>query len=284
MRSRLPHFNHRVATHSLQHEPNPRTGANTPVEVSQWLRDKVRTRSPDKVAARRAVASSSNRMTHKRSLGSRVVALHSPTTQSRAAGNMDTIRARSRALRDCDSHEEDACPLAHPLFLLFDPTMRSRLRFLHILSPFLLLPCVHVSQGPDHSKTQLRRRHRPQIRLIHSGTVQSAAEPCASSNGSLPRNSCFARRLNRTGAQHEVLLTSSVTARASARTQIPCLIWSGLLGWLFLLPSTASLSCFTQPSHRRSRTSYPTRPVPDTSPPAQTDSKYIAFHKVHSLP
>jgi hypothetical protein len=136
----------------------------------------------------------------------------------------------------------------------------------------------------DHSKTQLRRRHRPQIRLIHSGTVQSAAEPCASSNGSLPRNSCFARRLNRTGAQHEVLLTSSVTARASARTQIPCLIWSGLLGWLFLLPSTASLSCFTQPSHRRSRTSYPTRPVPDTSPPAQTDSKYIAFHKVHSLP
>jgi hypothetical protein len=88
----------------------------------------------------------------------------------------------------------------------------------------------------------------------------------------------------RTGAQHEVLLTSSVTARASARTQIPCLIWSGLLGWLFLLPSTASLSCFTQPSHRRSRTSYPTRPVPDTSPPAQIDSKYIAFHKVHSLP
>lgn len=132
----------------------------------------------------------------------------------------------------------------------------------------------------DHSKTQLRRHHRPQIRLILSGAAQSAVEPCTLSNGSLPRNSCFVRHLNQTGTQHEALFTSSVTARASARTQIPCLILSGLLGRLSLQPSTdASLRCFTEPSHRQSGTSYPTRPVPDPSAPAQADSKYIAFHK-----
>ena len=110
----------------------------------------------------------------------------------------------------------------------------------------------------DHSKTQLRSHHRPPISLIHSGTVHSAAEPCASSNGSLPRNSCFARRLNRTGAQHEVLLTSSVTARASARTRILCRIWSVWLGWLFLQPSTdASLCCFFE--HRTVEAAHPTQ-------------------------
>jgi hypothetical protein len=99
------------------------------------------------------------------------------------------------------------------------------------------------------------------------------------SNGSLPRSSCFARHLNQTGTQHEALFTSSVTARASARTQILCLIWSELLGRLSIQPSTeASSRCFTEPSQRQSRTFYPTRPVPDPPAPAQTDSKYIAFH------
>ena len=132
----------------------------------------------------------------------------------------------------------------------------------------------------DHSKTQLRRHHRPQIRLIHSGTVQSAVEPCASSNGSLPRNSCFGHRRNQTGTQHEALFKSSVTARLSERMRIPCRIWRGLLGRLPLRPSThASLRCCTHPSQRQSRTSYPTPPLPDPPAPDQTDSKYIAFHE-----
>jgi hypothetical protein len=132
----------------------------------------------------------------------------------------------------------------------------------------------------DHSKTQLRRQPRPQIRLIHSGTVQSAAEPCGSSNGSLPRNSCFGHRHNQSGTQHEALSKSSITARVSERMRIPCPIWRGLLGRLALRPSTdASLWCFTGPPQRQSCTSYSTRPVPDLPGPAQTDSKYIAFHE-----
>ncbi len=132
----------------------------------------------------------------------------------------------------------------------------------------------------DHSKTQLRRHHRPQIRLIHSGTAQSALEPCASSNGSLPRNSCFGHRHNQTGTQHEALCKSMVTARLSERMRIPCPIWRGWLGRLPLRPSTgASLRCFTHPSQCQIRTSYPTPPVLDPPAPAQTDSKYIAFHE-----
>ena len=73
-------------------------------------------------------------------------------------------------------------------------------------------------------KTQLRRHHRPPIRTTHSGTARSAAAPCASSNGSPPRNSCFALHLNQTGTPHEPLSTSSAFARASARMRIPCLI------------------------------------------------------------
>src|ERR1700722_14768816 len=75
----------------------------------------------------------------------------------------------------------------------------------------------------DHSKAQLRRHQRPQIRSIHSGTALSAVEPCASSNGSPPRNSCFALHLNQTATPHEALSTSSTLARASAHTRIPCL-------------------------------------------------------------
>ena len=67
-----------------------------------------------------------------------------------------------------------------------------------------LLPlCFQLLGGAE--KIQLRRHHRPPIRPTHSGTARSAAQPCASSNGSPLRNSCFARHLNQTGAQHEPL-------------------------------------------------------------------------------
>ena len=65
-----------------------------------------------------------------------------------------------------------------------------------------LLPlCFQLLDGSEN--ILLRRHHRPPIRPTHSGTAQSAAEPCASSNGSPPRNSCFALHLNQTGAPHE---------------------------------------------------------------------------------
>jgi hypothetical protein len=100
------------------------------------------------------------------------------------------------------------------------------------------------------------------------------------SNGSLPHNSCFALHRNQTGATHEPRFPSSASDRAPARTQIPCLICQRLLGCLSLQPSTdTSLRCFTAPSRRQSGTSYPTPLVPDPSAPAQTDSKYIAFHE-----
>src|SRR5271168_1733410 len=79
----------------------------------------------------------------------------------------------------------------------------------------------------DSSATQrrwlLRQNHLPPIRLTHSGTAQSAVEPCTSSNGSPPRNSCFAPHLNHTDPLHEALSTSPNPVRASARTRIPCL-------------------------------------------------------------
>src|SRR5665213_3376652 len=76
----------------------------------------------------------------------------------------------------------------------------------------------------DQRRRQLRKLNRLLKRLTHSGTAQSAAEPCTLSNGSLPPNSCFAPHFNQNGTQHEALFTSSVTARASAPTKIPCLI------------------------------------------------------------
>ena len=131
----------------------------------------------------------------------------------------------------------------------------------------------------DHRKTQPRRHHPPPIRPTHSGTAQSAAEPCASPNGSLLRNYCFARRRNQTGALHETLSTSSALTRASARSRILCLICPRLLGCISLEPPTdTSFRCSTAPSHRQSGTSHPTRLAPDPSAPVQTDSKCIAFH------
>ena len=98
--------------------------------------------------------------------------------------------------------------------------------------------CCHyaVSCCMAHSKMRLRPHHLPQISLIHSGTAQCVVEPCASSNGSPLHNSCFALHLNQTGAQHEPLSTSSALERASAPTQIPCLIGCKLLCDLLLPP------------------------------------------------
>src|ERR1039458_933489 len=68
------------------------------------------------------------------------------------------------------------------------------------------LRCCRCACGcsADHCKTQLRRHHRPQIGLVHSGTAQSVVEPCAWSNGFPLRNSCFALHLNQTDALHEL--------------------------------------------------------------------------------
>src|SRR3954465_4077481 len=84
----------------------------------------------------------------------------------------------------------------------------------------------------------LRRHHRPPIRTTHSGTVLSAAGSCASSNGSPPRNSCFARHLNQTAAPLERLNLCSPPR--------PILVLRHARG-LFVSsgqnPSDASLSC-----------------------------------------
>ena len=131
----------------------------------------------------------------------------------------------------------------------------------------------------DHRNTQPRRPHHPPIRPTHSGTAQSAAEPCASSNGSLPRNSCFALHLNQTSAQHEALSTSSALARASARTKIPCLIRSKPLSCQPLqAPHPPPAGHRTAPSGLQAIGSYPTQSPPDPSAPAQAHSKYIGFH------
>ena len=132
----------------------------------------------------------------------------------------------------------------------------------------------------DHSRTQLRRHQRPQIRTIHSGTAQSAAEPCASSNGSPPRNSCFALHLNQNGTPHEALSTSSTLARASAHTRIPCLFLPKPLGCQPLQRlHKASANQHAASSGHSIIGRYPTRSVPDPSAPVQTDSKYIGFHR-----
>src|ERR1035437_3117717 len=73
-------------------------------------------------------------------------------------------------------------------------------------------------------------------RIIHSGIAPSAVGPCASSNGSPLRNSCFARHLNQTGTQHEDRSTSSAFAPSSAQTRIACLFWPRHLGCQPLKP------------------------------------------------
>src|SRR6266568_3165941 len=144
------------------------------------------------------------------------------------------------------------------------------------------LRCCRCAGGcsADHCRTQLRRHQRPQIRIIHSGTAPSAVEPCASSNGSPPRNSCFALHLNQTGTPHEALSTSSTLARASAHTRIPCLFQPKPLGCQPLQRlHKASANQHAASSGHSIIGRCPTRSVPDPSAPVQTDSKYIAFHE-----
>src|SRR5580700_8830881 len=101
-----------------------------------------------------------------------------------------------------------------------------------------------------------RKLRCPLKRRTHSGTAPSAAEPCALSNGFPRRNSCFAHHRNQTGAQLEPLSASSAFARASARTQVPCLICPETLGRLYLQPPPdASLQSFVAPPRLKSRRS-----------------------------
>src|SRR5664280_266719 len=140
------------------------------------------------------------------------------------------------------------------------------------------------SCSADYCKTRLHRHHSPQIRLVHSGTAQSAVERCTSSNGSLLRNSCFAHHLIHTDALHEALSTSSACACActcaSAHTRIPCLFLPKPLGCQPLQPlHQASASQHAAPSGISVIAHCPTRSVPDPSAPVQTHSKYIGFHE-----
>ena len=142
-----------------------------------------------------------------------------------------------------------------------------------------LLCCRCAFDSSATQRARLRRQyHHPPSRLTHSGTVQSAGEPCTSSNGSPPPNSCFARRLNQTGALHEALSTSSASARAPALTRIPCLFRPKPLACQPLQrPENASASQHAAPSAPSVIRHYPTQSVPDLSAPVQTDSKYIGF-------
>jgi hypothetical protein len=65
-----------------------------------------------------------------------------------------------------------------------------------------LLPlCFRLLGGLE--KRHLQQQHRLPTRLTRYGSVQPVAEPCMWSNGSLPRNSCFALHLDRASALHE---------------------------------------------------------------------------------
>ena len=97
-----------------------------------------------------------------------------------------------------------------------------------------------------------------------------------SSNDSPPRNSRSA--LHRNGALHEPLFASSISARSSARTQIPCLICPRVFCQLsFQRPPNAPMQPFAAPSGLKNLTSSPSKPVLSLSERAQPHSKYIGF-------
>ena len=127
-------------------------------------------------------------------------------------------------------------------------------------------------------KEQLRPHHRPPARLTRSGTVQSAAEPCALSKGSPRLNSCFAHHRNQTGALHEPQSTSSALARALARMQIPCLNWPRLVRYRSLqLPHDPSVRRFQAHVIHQSGRSYPLQRVHALTEHVRPHSKYIGF-------
>ena len=130
-----------------------------------------------------------------------------------------------------------------------------------------LLPlCFQLLSGSDQRAVSPASQSTK--RPPHSGTAQSAVEPCTSSSGSPPPNSFSTHHLNRTGVKHEPLFPSSDFARASARTQIPCLIRPRTCCLRFLQPlPDASAPYSAAPSGPQSRRSYPSPQFPYTSAP-----------------
>src|SRR5271157_346829 len=126
----------------------------------------------------------------------------------------------------------------------------------------------------------LPRPRCPPTRFTRSGTVRSAAEPCTSSSGSPPPNSCSALHRNLTGALLEPLFPPSASTRASARIEIPCLNSPEVLESSSLPPPPdAPVRTIAVPSHPQGAGPYPPPHFPYTSAPDQTHSKCIALHR-----
>lgn len=137
-----------------------------------------------------------------------------------------------------------------------------------------------VSCWATQRERQLRRPNRLPKRPIHSGTARSAEAPCVSSNGYPPPNSSFAHHRNQTSAQHKASSISAALARASARTQIPCLICPKTLAQpLPQLPMVDLLRSFAVLSYPQTRRPNSPDNLRGTSVPEQTHSKCIAPHR-----
>ena len=125
-------------------------------------------------------------------------------------------------------------------------------------------------------KTCPLRRHRlPWTRRARSGTVRLAAEPCTSSNGSLPRKSCSALHLNPNGAQREPLSASLASDRAPARTESSCLIGPRM-------PSQPTSQSLPATSARRFSVRF--SPANGRSCPSQRLSKHSGPDRINSNP
>ena len=88
-----------------------------------------------------------------------------------------------------------------------------------------LLPICFRLLQPPISQQQAPPR-RPRCPFPRCGTVQSAVEPCTSSNVSPLPSSFFDLRLIPAGARHEATAPTSILSRASARTLVLCLLSS----------------------------------------------------------
>jgi hypothetical protein len=137
--------------------------------------------------------------------------------------------------------------------------------------------------APNCSAAQRRQLprtlHRPPTRFTPSGTVRSAADPCASSNGSPQPSSCYAHHHRKqTGALHESLFPSPASHRAPARTEIPCLNWQKLLRHSSYQPShNTAVRRFQAQVRHSSSTSHLYQRVHTPTRLARPHSKCIAF-------
>ena len=135
----------------------------------------------------------------------------------------------------------------------------------------------------EHRCSASIQHHHPPIRLTHSGAAQSAVELCTSSNGSPPRNSCFAaslatstrpmRRMKLYRFIHILDLCSCFGAHAdplSLPAKTPWTTASPASTKGLGEPTCCSIRPFSHPT-------LPTQSVPDPAAPVQTDSKYIGF-------